>query len=149
LRTTSLFLSVLLLAGCETLGLAEKPSEPQAAKVAEASAVPAVTGCTVDMAPRWSVAVPGMTSLVVNIAEQRDETRRLPIVVERKSPNQVTFRHVNGPNASADTGTFTASVTKLKSGMCGMTGNFRAFSGGDERTLTMVPLETNRPAPKA
>ena len=148
LRTLALFLSVLALAGCETLGLTEKSSEQPAAKVAEVPPAPAVAGCTVDMAPRWSAAVPGMTSLVVNIAEQRDETRRTPLFVETKTSTQVTFRHVNGPNAPADGGVFNVSVAKLKTGLCGMTGTFESFSGGGQRTVTMVPLEASRYVPK-
>ena len=148
MRTKLLFITTLLLAGCETLGVEEKPAGVTA-DAAQSPAISPVPGCTPDMAPRWSIAVPGMVSTIANLAEQRDETRRVPLVIDSKTATQVTFRHVNGPNAPADGGVFNVSVTKLKTGLCGMTGTFESFSGGGQRTVTMVPLETSRYVPKA
>lgn len=122
----------VLLAGCET------PLVEEAKQAAVEEPIPA--GCSVRMAERWSVAVPGMDSAVVNFLGQNHETKNVPIIVEVATPTRVTFSYVLDPIAGPDRAYFDVSANPLKTGVCALTGSLRMAPTPMPRSVTMVPL---------
>ena len=142
MRAAFILIGAVLVGGCEALMMQGEPGT--ATTVADAAAEEPMPGCSVKMAPRWSVAPVGMPSFIANFVTKQQETSGVPLIIDKATPTQVVFSFVKDPIKSPEVAVFTAEATQLKSGVCGMVGTFQPHPGSFENGLTMVPLLAER-----
>ena len=142
-----LLLTSLVLAGCESTGRDSEEAAPSS-EAAIDSTEAILTGCSVLTSPRWSVWVPGMPPFIVNFSTQQHETGGFPLLLERITPTEVSYSYFVHPAVSTDMARFEVAIRQLNGGTCAMTGRLRGSPPGIERTVTMVPLQGTRYAPR-
>jgi hypothetical protein len=145
LRPKLLISTILLLAACQAIQT-EEAASPDDAVSGPTEAL--LSGCAVTTSSRWSVAVAGMPSFIVNLSTRQHETGGFALQTERITLTEAKFSYFIDPTASPDMATFDVAIAQLNSGVCGMIGKLQGVPAGVERSVTMVPLEGSRYAPR-
>ena len=145
MRAKLLVSTMLFLAACETIRTDEAAS-PDDAVPSPTEAL--LSGCSVNTSPRWSVAVAGMPSFIVNLSTHQHETGGFALQAERITLTEAKFSYFINPTVSPDMATFDVAIAQLNSGVCGMIGKLQGVPAGVERSVTMVPLDGARYTPR-